>query len=181
MWRVNFKIVEESYNKVPPYFDGINSIKEIVQVLLEAWPDGASQLDEGGDLPLHYLCTKLYDIEEEDVLLDIARLLIVAYPDSLRQSNQVGKGPLHLAASLSSPALCKLIVSYDDLDLVKLSTRYGHLPIHIACAHNTGIDTVKYLFELFPDSIRVRDGQGCLPIHSLVCGILRVASGGHFN
>jgi len=138
--------------------------KSIIQLLLEAWPEGPLVLDAYGALPLHFLCSKKYDIEEEEVLLDIARLLIDAYPDSLRQNNSVGKSPLHLATSLSSPALCQLIVSY-DLDLVKLPTRYGHLPIHIACAHNAGIDTVRYLLELFPDSIRIRDCGGCHPIH----------------
>ena len=111
----------------------INPMKEIIQVLLKAWPDGASQLDEDGNLPLHLLCSREYDIKDEGVVLDVIRLLIDAHLDSLRQINLHGHTPLHQAAVHGSPALCQLLVNYDS-ELVSLLTGSGKLPIHKACS-----------------------------------------------
>lgn len=142
----------------------INSIFEIIQLLLEVWPDG---VDGNGFLPIHTLCINYNEKKDGGVLLDIARTLLNTHPDSLRQNNHGGYTPLHLAAARGALALCQLLISYDS-ELVNLLSGSGLMPFHTACANAAGNDTVRYLFELYPECIHIRDYGDYLPIHLVI-------------
>ena len=47
---------------------------------------------------------------------------------------------------------------------VRRGDGYGSLPSHYACG-NGRLDTVEYLFRLYPESLHIRDIKGYLPIH----------------
>ena len=136
---------------------------ESIRILLEACLELARQQTWHGDLPIHSLCeTKGID---DSVSRSILNLLLEAYPDSAMQAEtEYGELPLYRAVTNKSPAFCKILVdAYPES--VKMGGRINKLPIHYACSKGC-IDTVEYLFGLYPESLHIRiNTSGYLPIH----------------
>ena len=73
--------------------------KEIIQYLLEYFPDAASTADDEGQLPLHYIL--LYACDSDNVSLDVIQLLIDVAPDSVRCEDNDGDMPLHILCAIT--------------------------------------------------------------------------------
>lgn len=133
-----------------------------IQILLEACPEVARQLNHYEELPLHYLCRN--KVMENEVAIDVLKLLLDAHPDSVLQVDSEELAlPIHHAVNNKSPAFCKLLVdAYPES--VKRQSDYG-LPFHHACCNNGRLDTLEYLFELYPECMNIRGNGGRLPIH----------------
>mmetsp|Transcript_4473 Transcript_4473/g.7966 ORF Transcript_4473/g.7966 Transcript_4473/m.7966 type:complete len:535 (-) Transcript_4473:134-1738(-) len=134
----------------------------IVQLLLKVWPEATHLRDNCQSLPLHSLCCESKELDDT-VAVEVLSLLLEAHPDSVTQTDDDVNLPIHSAAMYNkSPGFCKILVNaYPE------SVRWaddGHLPFHKACK-NGRPDTVKYLFELYPESIGMRTDEGFLPIH----------------
>eukprot|EP00956_Cyclotella_meneghiniana_P014448 scaffold21568_cov33-Cyclotella_meneghiniana.AAC.1 len=78
---------------------------------------------------------------------------------------------LHFAARFGrSPEFCKEFVDL-DANLVKTADANGFLPIHHACnREGIDLDTVKYFFEIYPESINIqaRGEDGDYFLHMLL-------------
>lgn len=75
----------------------------VVSALLEAYPEGASRVDENGMCPLHYACANHASSEVVQILLEF-------FPEGRLQRVEVSRAlPIHLAAQwgVSSPKVFK--------------------------------------------------------------------------
>ena len=137
----------------------------IIQLLIDAAPDSIRSVDSEGMMPLHWLCEdKQLD---ESVSLEILQLLIEKHPQALRHADYDGCLPIHMAASTTkSPEFCRfLIEGYPGSE--RISDDDGWLPFHGACQRNT-VETVEYLYKLYPDAINHETNFGMYPIHHVV-------------
>ena len=111
--------------------------------------------DNHGILPEEELCSQL------NVILD-------ARPDVVLKTDDDGKSLLHHAACERSVDFCKLLIEKDaHLVSVKTPDQDGLLPFHISCIH-CNVKTAKYLYHLYPESIRIPDVRGFYPLHMLL-------------
>ena len=135
----------------------------MVQLLIDAYPDSLSHETNIGCMPLHLLCNNK-DLDEE-VAVEILKLLLERYPGALRHFDRDGDLPIHIAAAWHlSLDFCRILIeAYPGSE--RMTGNLGFLPFHFACACNT-LDTVKYFYQLYPESINVADNGGAHPIHS---------------
>jgi len=124
---------------------------DLVQFLVDTYPDGARKLTENSkDLPLHMACRC-------NASLDIIQMLIGAYPDALTKRNKEGLLPLENAVS-------------QRLELVKFMVEQNAGLIHGSrifadAALSANIEVTRYLFGLHPEKARSIDGNGNTKLH----------------
>ena len=143
---------------------------ETIKLLLNVGADVVYEQNECGEMPLHCLCSGSFDSREkkldDEVAIDILKLLLAAHPDwTSIQTDEVkddGSLPLHKAAGKKSQAFCKLLVDAYPEAVEEVDGR--GLPLHHACEDGR-LETVEYLFGLYPESLNIRDDWGRLPIH----------------
>ena len=145
-----------------------NLTLNIVQLLIDTFPDSLRHVDNNGFTPLHELCFNEY--LDEEVALDILKLLIEKYPGAVRHADEDGDLPIHIACccSYKSPDFCRILIeAYPGSD--RITNGEGELPFQLACRHNT-LATVKYLLEVYPESNVLETDRFC-PIHCAIWGI----------
>jgi len=135
------------------------------RLLIDAAPDSLRQVDEYDRIPLHYLCgDKFLDGTDS---LEILKLFIERCPKLARYSTHSGHLPIHVACGggmgvgSRAPEFCRVLIeSYPGSERI---TADGLLPLHYACERGS-VATVKYLLEVYPDSINVAAENGPYPI-----------------
>eukprot|EP00985_Skeletonema_marinoi_P018095 scaffold10048_cov66-Skeletonema_marinoi.AAC.3 len=142
-----------------------NMTVNIIQLLIDAAPNSVRSVDEDGEMPLQFLCgTGKLDERAE---LDILKLLIDKHPEAVRRENDNGSLPIHYAAiSSKNPEFCReLIKAYPGSE--RMTGTNDAAPLHYACRHNT-VDTVEYLYKVYPDAINHATTSGHYPIHCAI-------------
>ena len=143
---------------------------EIVQLLYNILPE-ALRLRDGIDrLPIHRLCCNkgLDDTNS----LDILRFMLEIDPNLLMEVGDGGCLPLNLAVQCKSTSFCKELIDACPESL-RVASRFGKLPIHVACAYgkrDDTADTIQYILDLDPELINAADNNRCLPIHWAAVG-----------
>ena len=97
-----------------------------------------------------------YDDRSESELVEQLKLILSANPDAAHEIDDrdgAGQTLLHRAAGKRSVTFCKLLVE-QNTEAVRVTDRCGNLPFHLSCAANN-VDTAKYLYQLYPDSIDI--------------------------
>ena len=113
------------------------------------------------------LCDHHNDTRCESELLERLSLALAAHPDVAHETDLHGSTLLHEAARARSPDFCKLLIEQNP-EAVKTVDGGGFLPFHQSCVTNN-IETIKYLFQLYPECIHVAEEEsGEYPIHSLL-------------
>ena len=116
---------------------------DLIDVLIELYPNGVCEKDENGLLPLHYACLYNFCMEKHfNDLRDerdktswgwVLKTLIEKYPQALQETDNEGRLPLHLASSSAKTtpkALEMLLDKYPDA--IARRTKSGKLPLHFA-------------------------------------------------
>lgn len=118
----------------------------LVKLLLEAFPESCAITDENGMLPLHHACTSS-NVSES---VNIAMVLLDAYPESSNIKDNQGRTAWQLLKPMAA--------NRDD---------YGMLPLHhqAACPRGLTVNSLKFLFKAYPESIALPDNWGMLPFH----------------
>ena len=137
---------------------------EMIECLLDAFPDAARSIDSTAWSPLHYACAnKSMDPE-------IVRLLLERWPESVdHQDNETGDLPLHNLCTAedfdetSSLAILDLLVAAAPLSLTRANAE-GRLPIHCASESGRSYPFCKRLIDACPESLWVVC-DAMLPIH----------------
>lgn len=114
---------------------------DVIEVLLRAYPGGASQPNGVGNLPIHQAAMWQAPVETVEVLL-------VRHPEGATIRNQYGSLPLHLAASnRASPEVVKLLIdAYPDA--LHLQNDDGMTPLDLAMADEAMVnDQVVAMLE----------------------------------
>ena len=148
-------LVKDIYDQTPLYVACEKSYinTRTIKLLLRVCPNSIRQRNNCDWLPTHSLCEARMD---DEVAVDVLKLLLEAHPHSASSTSTDLDGgclPLHLAASNKAPAFCKLLVdAYPEA--VKGQNVYGYLPFHFACSNGGRLDTVEYLFKVYPKCIQ---------------------------
>ena len=147
---------------------------EVVERLCNMSPESITSSDDFGDIPLHALCQN--QKIDEMASLEILRFMLSMHPDLPRYVSD-GHLPIHHAVHCKSTSFCKELIDACPATLraEACSTR---LPLHSACEYGKRydtVDTIRYMLELYPESIQARiwqsrqghifSGDGYLPIH----------------
>lgn len=128
----------------------------VLNVLVDAYPEGLVKTDKAGNLPIHYACS-LQSPES-------AMSLLKACPESVTAKNKKGQTPLHLACSRYdiSKELVQELLSLND-DACKTRDWQGRLPIHSACMWKANTLMIDMLLKSYPESVRVEDSHHMTP------------------
>ena len=151
-----------------------NMDAKIVQILLELSDSAQVDYDIEPHLPIHSLCANR-EIDDE-AALDILQLLLKQYPGWVQIEAGGGGGlPLHCAAGDGnrSPEFCKILIdAYPESVRVGMESfvyDIGSLPLHEACRGGR-LETVKYLFDMYPGGMTTVNDGGYFPIHYAALG-----------
>ena len=157
----------DSYGRLPIHWASSNRhiTSEVMKFLIEACPDSVEVRDQFGDLPLY----NLFDVSwmEQTSAIEILKLFIDAHPRSVFQErDNRWRFPIQAAAASHGPGFCKLLV-----DLCPGSERdeQGTLAIFHACKDGRP-ETVKYLADIYPESIHMTYRGMNLLYLSICCG-----------
>lgn len=146
--------------------------RDVIQLLLDLNPHVIREADGKGMLPLHIACSKT------DASLGVIELLLLHYPDSIRSPITNGTFPLMLAIDMhASFEVIKYLLARDS-SIAKEADGLGRLPVHCACTGLLGpwnLDVISLLVKTYPNSLRVADNFGSLPLHDVAQTIARRA------
>ncbi len=156
---------------------------ELIDVLIELYPDAVREGDENGLRPLHFACLYNFCMEKHfNALRDerdktswgwVLKVLIEKYPQALQEPDNDGRLPLHLAASsakTSPKALEMLLERYPDS--ISRRTKLGKLPLHFAVeARAANYDAVRILLDAYPSGAG-ESSERKNPLH-FACGEAR--------
>jgi hypothetical protein len=113
---------------------------DVVEVLLKAYPGGASQPNSAGNLPIHQAAMW-------QAPLETVQLLLNRFPEGATVRNQYGSLPLHMAASnQSAPDVVRLLIdTYPDA--LHLQNDDGMTPLDLAVADDSASEAVVAMLE----------------------------------
>lgn len=110
----------------------------------------------------------LFDDEKQDLPgLDGA---LEALNDLIARINasSTGSYTMHrISSSIHETELCHLARSYPTI--FTCSCEYHYYALHLVCRLGPSLETLKVVYEAFPDAIFARDNGGQLPIHTGCC------------
>ena len=131
---------------------------EVVQMLYEAHPGGASEMDSAGFRAINYAAYSGYPA--------IVTYLLTAHPRSASLPAKNGSLALHDAAENALRGGLQIVdeIFQANTTAIMQPDEDGALPIHRA-ARAGSLEVVQYLHRLFPKSISTEDREGLLPMH----------------
>eukprot|EP00956_Cyclotella_meneghiniana_P013281 scaffold19084_cov64-Cyclotella_meneghiniana.AAC.4 len=113
------------------------------------------------------LCWNVDNLSESEL---VSKLRATEIDPSVLLERYEGETLLHIAVyGGRSPEFCRVLHQL-DATLVKTRDNSGWLPMHRACYEVTNVETAKYLFAMYPESINIPDNSGQYPIHFLAVG-----------
>eukprot|EP00956_Cyclotella_meneghiniana_P030800 scaffold78695_cov23-Cyclotella_meneghiniana.AAC.1 len=133
-----------------------NDAIEILQLILESYPDGAIQANRDGVLPIHYAA------RNNRMSVEFIEILIDARPELVSQVDDSGDLPFHDACSFGHIDIVKYLYGLNP-DSIRTICSHSELPLHCAC-RNEDPEVLKYVLGLYPEAIHLRGEYG-LPIH----------------
>lgn len=139
---------------------------ELLKLMIAIHPNGLSQVDSMGALPIHHAAA-FDNVNEFKIVVD-------AYPDGMFFFDKMGRLPIHVAATYDAVETMKFILSQNSevaLSKIRKPKGGGGLPIHVACANNASLDVISALIAAAVSAIKLPDENGDLPLHLLLrCG-----------
>eukprot|EP00956_Cyclotella_meneghiniana_P017742 scaffold29178_cov63-Cyclotella_meneghiniana.AAC.5 len=127
---------------------------EIVNYLVDSHPAATSQNDRYNSLPINLLCSNENDMPD-DVSIAILNILLEVHRPGLLNPGISGSLPIHFAVSNMKRSLefCRILLDANPLSVTHRDAN-DDLPFHYACSCGH-LNTVKYLYELYPESIGI--------------------------
>lgn len=118
---------------------------------------------------VEYLCSSFrLKLPESELVLKLKSTSID--PEALATTDENGSTLLHIATMFGrSPEFCKFRIELRPA-LVTTPNNYGYLPLHYAC-QLCKLESVKYLLEIYPESINIATVGGKYPLHLLALGL----------
>jgi len=159
----------DSNEELPLHHAATNKSPAFCKVLVDAYPESVRRVNNEGYLPFHHACGEGRP--------DTVKYLFGLYQESINIRNNDGYLPIHWACSLpnkNTAEIIKFLVIQDPGCLSKPvvsdrgddnNHRQGNdtLPLHIICSRWDKSNVTELLFDLYPEAILVRNGQGKLP------------------
>lgn len=129
----------------------IPACSNIIRLLIQLYPDGASEKDYSGNLPLHYYTSMITN----DSILSI-KLLFNAYPDAIRETDCNNELPIHdLLRHLDIDEVADMFLLFVSLypESVQVPDCHNQLPIHAALEKNALLKVIEGLIKLVPSLV----------------------------
>jgi len=135
---------------------------DVIMVLLDCYPEGASARNAYRMLPLHVSYKRP----------EICYRLVKLYPEGLPGVEPDGDGnlPMHLVCMCPEAdlKLVKLLFKQDP-NALRHTRRDGRLPLHCVVLHNEWssqkADIVQFLIDKYPLALQSADNNGKIPLH----------------
>lgn len=135
----------------------MRSNADVVQVLLEAYPESVRIVNASGWLPLHFAVYNQF--------VEVVKTILEAWPKAVCSRAANGHLPLHHALYQHAPlSVVELLVIADPTTL-QMPTMRGHLPLHIAVR----VDSCAVWLNIVPRRCNTEitlDTCHCILLHS---------------
>lgn len=128
--------------------------RDVLQVLLQRWPEGALVGDKQGITPFH--------LAASDTRCEILAMLLTYCPKGAKGLAGVRLLPLHLAAGRDQSEAVTLLMQYYSEGAMQ-GDLHGTTPFHLA-AKNGNHRVVEILLRYCPLGAQQKDGDGKRPI-----------------
>jgi len=154
-----------------PIHHGICKSFAFCKELIDAYPESLRVRTSEGSLPIHKACGIHYACSfrsrDRAEVVKTIQYMLELYPESIHARDREGCLPIHSAVRGGKSAkgkkaeIVELLLMHDSETASQKTTRLGRLPLHLACESYVGrLCVVKALFDVFPEAIRVLDGNG---------------------
>jgi len=160
----------------------------IVKLIMEKYPPAIGHFCLAGEnvlqtgdycddiegAPLHY-----YVMRETNIQIETMIMLITAYPQAvLATDNEYHYTPLHAILGKQDEYInnrlhaLKLLLAVQPL-LIRTVMRNGKSPLLVACSNKyVTFEVARFIYNLWPEAVRVPTIDGFPPIHFLCCNKL---------
>lgn len=134
---------------------------DVIQKVVEYWPDSVKEKDDGGYLPLHIVCALGSPTE-------VVQCLIEGNDgqDSPMVKDVNGNLALHLACRHDSAETfdtIKLLVEAAP-EAVKETDVAGDYPLHLASFHHLPLEAIRFIARRYPEAIHMPDKSSYSPL-----------------
>jgi ankyrin repeat protein len=138
--------------------------KEIIEVILDAFPEAIRHRSKKGNLPLHEACCA-------DSSIAKLNFLIKKYPEALKVYNEEGYLPFHYACFYpygqtivpSRVTMVEHLINRMGLATLPL-TQTGIHPLLMVCENNDSLDIILKLVQHTPELFQVKPADyECTP------------------
>jgi len=154
---------------LPLHLAAYNKSLAFCKILVDAYPESGRRTSGDGSLPFHNACFGGRP--------DTVEYLFRLYPESLHIRTNSGRLPIHNAArnpNKNTSAIIEFLLRHDPECISKTivsddrgSSSFqgnGALPLHIVCFTSNKDNSTELLYDLYPEAILIRNGQGQLPV-----------------
>ena len=139
-----------------------NVTPQIIEALLEAYPEALLEQDETGKVPLIHACRR-------DTSMDAVKVVLTE--EAAKQPDSEGKCALHWACEYrcSKPKVQLLVDAAPSV--LRHVDNYGRLPLHWECSivsdRKEKMSVVSYLVEEYPEAVNVTDSDARNPLQMI--------------
>ena len=136
-----------------------NVHKDIISILLFAFPEGASAKNRDGKLAFHFAVANIHDI-------CIIRMVYDGFPNAVAEKESKNNSkPLHYACAFKAPLPVIQLLVEKHIQAVEQRNRQGNLPLHLTLMYDAPEEVKQYLIESYEGAVQERDSKGRLPLH----------------
>ena len=132
--------------------------EHVIEVLLNAYAEGAKARDQDGWLPVHCAC--FYGASDK-----VVNTLLNSHGKGAQSKDDEGRLPLHYAClkGAEQGVVDVLLATFPKGAMSKDDE--GRLPIHHACSKGAPEGVIDALLKASPKGAQSKDDQGRLPLH----------------
>jgi hypothetical protein len=130
---------------------------------LEVYKDGATIVDDEGQLPIHYLFHR-----EDEFPVEQLRIIIAANPTGTSARTDANKNVLQTALESCCYVTDEMIEVIHGSDPTAAQTKDsdGNLPLHLACKRET-LEAIEAIYACYPAAISEYNNKGLTPLSCL--------------
>lgn len=138
----------DEYERLPLHYACARAMPfDVVQALIDAFPEGARVPDKNGQLPLHLSVMRSAEI-------DIVRLLVKTFPEAVISKDNYNYIPLHHAIEIGASEEIYQHLLEVDKRCSEMPVD-GRLPLHFAIETKRSPAAIDMILKAFPKAARV--------------------------
>mmetsp|Transcript_8401 Transcript_8401/g.11289 ORF Transcript_8401/g.11289 Transcript_8401/m.11289 type:complete len:1286 (+) Transcript_8401:41-3898(+) len=145
---------------------------DIIQLLMNEYPDALWMKTNGGETPLHLAC------HNSNIRLDLVRVLLEGPSDiyEINGQNDDKVGIFEFGTVHSGKEIACGYTGYHSrqkrktckMDMTAMVNKVGNTPLHEACFRRSSVQLIQLLAMSHPQWITQRNNVGCTPLHLAV-------------
>lgn len=138
--------------------------RDVLQTLLQAWPEAVSEQNYDGKTPIH-IC-----MERTQIPLGIIETLLQEQPDAAMVKDTEGYTALHFGIehSLTNLNVLTKFLEVLDGDVAREKNIEGSTPLHTLVHNKSSLHFINALLKACPDAVKAKDALGQTPLHCCI-------------